>query len=301
MFRGYLDTVGPGGHVTGWAINGLLPSPVTIKVNGLVLATPQGGAVRNDLEAAGLPKEAGFALMLPGLKAGDVVEALFPNGGHLVNSPWLVHADVGKPEATAQRFGQPLNVSAQTAPSEGMRREVLQNDVKPKYHCWGIGLGRTGTTTLCNALTILGYSNVIHNPTFEQLRTASGGSDNGVTIYYKYLDYKFPKSKFVLTMRDLDSWLPSIKYITDKFPVQTIDEDEPIKRRMLLYDTVVFDRDLFIKAYFKHIDSVRAYFRSRPHDLLEIDITKGDGWEKLCPFLELPVPTADFPHLNKRK
>jgi hypothetical protein len=27
-----------------------------------------------------------------------------------------------------------------------------------------------------------------------------------------------------------------------------------------------------------------------------MDITAGDGWEKLCGFLGMPVPDAPFPH-----
>ena len=169
-----------------------------------------------------------------------------------------------------------------------------------KYPCWGIGLGRTGTTSFCMALEILGYQNVLHNPLFDQLKDAEAGADNGVTIYYKYLDYKYPNSKFVLLLRDVDDWLPSIKYIIDKHPVSSRTMDEAIKRRMILYETVSFDRDKFITAYHRHCENVRHYFRDRPNDLLEMNIVAGDGWEKLCPFLEKPMPSRPFPHLNER-
>ena len=100
--------------------------------------------------------------------------------------------------------------------------------------CWGIGLGRTGTTSLCQALRILGYNPVGHNPRFEELKSLQGGADNGVTLHFKYLDYKFPGSKFVLTLRSLSEWLPSIEYITAVNPVRSFDEDLPIYRRMTL-------------------------------------------------------------------
>ena len=74
--------------------------------------------------------------------------------------------------------------------------------------CWGIGLSRTGTTSFCEALRLLGYKNVVHNPEYAELKDLNGGSDLGVIVFYKYLDYKFPGSKFVLTLRDdLESWL----------------------------------------------------------------------------------------------
>ena len=52
-------------------------------------------------------------------------------------------------------------------------------------------------------------------------------------------------------------------------------------------------------AYLRHHSEVRHYFRDRAHDLLEVDFAQGDGWEKICAFLNLPVPTEPFPHLNK--
>jgi len=169
-----------------------------------------------------------------------------------------------------------------------------------KHHCWGIGLARTGTTSLCEAFTILGYRRVVHNPRFEELRFADAGADNGVTIYYKYLDYKYPDSKFVFLERDVSQWLDSMKYIIDKHPVLSRTDEEPIKRRMILYESVTFDKEKFRQAYHRHHDDVMRYFRDRPNDLLVMNITAGEGWEKLCPFLQLPVPDVPFPNTNQR-
>ena len=168
-----------------------------------------------------------------------------------------------------------------------------------KHRAWGIGLGRTGTTSFCRALQVLGYQNVVHNPTFEQLAELDGAADNGCTIFYKYLDYKFPGSKFVLLTRDLKPWLDSAEYIHGHEPIDRT-EDVIIMRRMLLYETVVFDREKFLEIYHRHHADVRRYFADRPNDLLEMDITKGDGWEKLCPFLDLPIPDQPFSNANKR-
>jgi hypothetical protein len=168
-----------------------------------------------------------------------------------------------------------------------------------KHRAWGIGLGRTGTTSFCDSLRVLGYRNVIHNPTFEELAGLDGAADNGCTVFYKYLDYKFPGSKFVLLTRDLKPWLDSAEYIHGHKPIDRA-EDVIIMRRMLLYETVVYDKKKFIETYHRHHEDVRRYFASRPGDMLEMDITKGDGWEKLCPFLELPIPDQPFRNANKR-
>jgi hypothetical protein len=31
-------------------------------------------------------------------------------------------------------------------------------------------------------------------------------------------------------------------------------------------------------------------------NILVMDVFAGDGWEKLCEFLNAPVPSCDFPH-----
>jgi hypothetical protein len=166
--------------------------------------------------------------------------------------------------------------------------------------CWGLGLGRTGTSSFCTALRLLGYERVKHNPTFAELKDLDGGADAGVLVFYKYLDYKFPGSKFVLMVRELESWLESVEYIFDRHPITSRDQDEAIMRRMLLGETVRFERDKAIAARERHHADVRRYFADRPDDLLEMNIVAGDGWETLCPFLGLPIPDAPFPHRNQR-
>lgn len=167
-----------------------------------------------------------------------------------------------------------------------------------KYRVWDIGLPRTGTTTFCEAVKLLGYTAVKHNPRYEDLQGLQAASDAGCVVYYKYLDFKYPDSKFVLATRDLDSWLASAEFIYTKYPAT--DKDIAILRRMHIYESVTFDREKFVDAYHRYHADVRRYFKDRPGDLLEMNIVGGEGWEKLCPFLELPTPTTAFPHRNKR-
>jgi hypothetical protein len=167
-------------------------------------------------------------------------------------------------------------------------------------HCWGIGLGRTGTNSFCEALRILGFNPVGHNPPFETLSSLRGGADNGVLLFYKYLDYKYPESKFVLTLRPMDDWLESMAYAAQRFPVRSRNDDVAIMRRMMLYESVTFDREKYVAAYEKHHQDVRRYFVDRPDDLLEMNLVAGEGWEALCPFLGLPIPDTPFPHLHAR-
>lgn len=177
--------------------------------------------------------------------------------------------------------------------------ETSTSRVRPR--CWGIGLGRTGTTSFCRALRVLGYKDVKHNPKFDALRDLEGGADNGVTKHYKYLDYIFPGSKFVLMTRKLPDWLRSMEHAAQIYPVKKGNYHVSVDRRMTLFDTVEFNAEKFTYAYARHHTDVRHYFADRPNDLLEMSLTDGDGWDKLCPFLGLPSPKQPFPHSHKRE
>jgi hypothetical protein len=90
-----------------------------------------------------------------------------------------------------------------------------------------------------------------------------------------------------------------MEYAAEFFPVVSRDEDIKIMRRMTIYESVGFDRERFIAAYYRHHADVRRYFAGRS-DLLEMSIVEGEGWERLCPFLGLPTPDCAFPRVHKR-
>src|SRR5688572_13581789 len=87
---------------------------------------------------------------------------------------------------------------------------------------FGLGLSKTGTTSLGGALNLLGIE-TIHYPhdqkTYHDLRNGNyrlsileeyqGAVDIPVAPYYAQLDTIYPDSKFILTVRDKDSWLTS--------------------------------------------------------------------------------------------
>ena len=55
-----------------------------------------------------------------------------------------------------------------------------------------------------------------------------------------------------------------------------------------------------MERYERHNSEVRAYFADRPEDLLVMDITAGDGWDVLCPFLGVEAPADEFPMMNSK-
>lgn len=165
--------------------------------------------------------------------------------------------------------------------------------------CWGVGLARTGNTSFCAGLKLLGYDRVQQDPTFEALRALQGGSGNTVVLHFKYLDYVFPGSKFVLTTRPVEDWFRSMEHAHRRNPRPIEGEHERIARRMAIYETVGDDRRKLAAAFERHHAEVRRYFAGRAGDLLELDITGGQGWDRLCPFLSLARPADEFPALNR--
>ena len=171
--------------------------------------------------------------------------------------------------------------------------------VKPR--CWGVGLARTGNTSFCAALTILGYGPVVQDPTFEALRNLAGGSGNTVLLHFKYLDYIFPDSKFVMTTRPISDWLRSMALAHEINPRPIDGQHERTARRMAIYEHVGYDGPTLVASFKRHHAEIRRYFASRPNDLLELDATAGEGWEILCPFLGAPVPSQTYPKLNQSR
>jgi len=67
---------------------------------------------------------------------------------------------------------------------------------------------------------------------------------------------------------------------------------------MDLYDSTVFEEGKFAAGYDRFVSAVLEHFRDRPGKLLVMNVTAGDGWEKLCPFLDTPIPDIPFPKAN---
>lgn len=185
-----------------------------------------------------------------------------------------------------------------------------ENKDRAKVFC--LGLSRTATTSLSEALEILGYR-TLHFPAYwlnpltgrihflnHQLKEYDAFTDISVIPFYKDFDNYFLRAKFILTTRDLDSWLNSCKKFRNfNLPVA----QQPESRRVLhkiIYDTSFYEKEKFSDAYKRHELEVRKYFKGREKDLLIMNIPAGDGWEVLCDFLHKPKPTYEFPKLNAK-
>lgn len=172
-----------------------------------------------------------------------------------------------------------------------------------------IGLNKTGTISLHRALETLGFrslhfggpevAGLIKQAESEGRRLADllGDYDAYSDIWrlserFDVLDRQYPGSKFILTTRDLEGWLDSRRRHVERNIVR-----KELGRYSGQFLTV--DIEDWTRLYHEHHQRVRAYFADRPDDLLVMDITRGDGYELLCPFLGVEIPEEPFPWENR--
>ena len=167
---------------------------------------------------------------------------------------------------------------------------------------FGIGLAKTGTSSLDVALKILGYKSIHYPVSMEEIDRHEASCDLYVAYRFKELDRLYPGSKFILTIRDLNQWLDSCE---NHFGKKVNFSDLPPKlreflqiNRLLSFGTKTYDRVLFKEAYQRHIQEVKDYFNRRPQNFLIMNISSGEGWERLCHFLGCPIPDTPFPQEN---
>ncbi len=163
----------------------------------------------------------------------------------------------------------------------------------------GVGLSRTGTTSLTEALRLLGFSAKHYPRTLDAVEAHDAATDTPVARDFKVLDRRFPSSRFILTMRDEGPWLASCEKMWRRR--QGLYDSDPFTTRVHrdLYGGRTFDRARFADARERHHAAVDAHFQGRDGDLLVIDISRDpDPWTRICAFLDRPVPDAPFPHAN---
>jgi hypothetical protein len=201
----------------------------------------------------------------------------------------------------------------------------------------GTGLGRTGTHSLKMALEQLGFGKCYHmvellnNPAgLRHFEEAERGEDTNwdalfqgylsavdypVARYYKPLLTKYPDAKVVHTTRDPEAWYEScrntifwaskpdagrILKMMIRMPFSsTIRKRLPVLKYNGRLIDLEFGNDLNNKAEiikrFKQRDE--EIERTVPKErLLKFNVK--EGWEPLCRFLGVAVPSTSFPKSN---
>jgi len=196
----------------------------------------------------------------------------------------------------------------------------------------GAGFGRTGTTSLREALETLGFVKCHHmievirnrEQTDGWLAVATEGSvdwdklfagyrasvDFPSCVFYRELIKHYPDAKVILSVRDADSWYKSASetiYALSKAVPRWLVWIFPrmrVQARMiniLIWDGIFqgrFEDPDFAKEVFrKHIEDVKSIVS--PERLLVYEIT--GGWGPLCRFLGVEEPAERFPRTNESK
>jgi len=196
----------------------------------------------------------------------------------------------------------------------------------------GLGLGRTGTTSLVMALEILGYT-VVHDDEQTELTDLYNAwweletididevheilGLRGYNATFKTAGYDWvvdnPKVKAILTVRDspdkyVDSWLvaaPFIDIVRQK-PfcwLNTVDALLPSFESEFMHETTggkpedFLNREALRQNYEQYVSKVQEAIPSSR--LLTFNVKQ--GWGPLCEYLGQPVPEGVvFPHVHTR-
>lgn len=170
-----------------------------------------------------------------------------------------------------------------------------------------VGLHKTGTTSLKTALEAEGFKVAdyfgIEDPDIGKTGLQQALSmvdeydafqDDPWYLYYREFHSKYPDAKFVLTTRDSEAWYQSC--------ARHFGASHPNQVRKVFYggdcDDPLVDKELWIRRKEKHEREVREYFSDFPESYLEMDITKGDDWAQLGPFIGHAPKKKSFPKTN---
>jgi Sulfotransferase domain len=195
----------------------------------------------------------------------------------------------------------------------------------------GAGFGRTGTLSLKIALEELGLGPCYHmievnaHPEHDalwlalargetsdwrpMLRGYASTVDWPTTYIWKELAAANPQAKIVLTVRDPEAWYESVaatifaRMLEFESLCPSPGAVDPARRRhMEMLDTLIVEntfggslaKDHAIAVFNAHNEEVRRLVP--PARLLVYE--SGEGWDPLCVFLDVPVPTTPYPKVN---
>lgn len=226
-----------------------------------------------------------------------------------------------------QRFLNAVNEFPATSIS-GRRHKFLADDLDRVAQRWSdssfpkhriskifvIGLSRTGTSSMDEALGLLGFSHLhwLNHLTGDLIRPADlflfdAFSDIGVAADFESLAYQFPRSRFILTTRSVETWEISVR----RHYAQRLGIREPRELRGLpvaqtygglmgkINSSLYSNFETWGEAFESHHQRVEGFFSGdRASRLLQFNVSAGAGWAELSSFLGVPTPDIPYPHAN---
>jgi len=188
----------------------------------------------------------------------------------------------------------------------------------------GSGLGRTGTKSMQTALAMLGVGPCHHmvevfmhpesmalwvdaaegRPNWDEIfKDYQSAVDYPTAAYWKQVADHYPDAKVLHTVRDPDKWFESTQatIFSQASPAIAGGGDDlrtrfftgfmgPIREHLA-------DRAWMTDYFRRHTEEVKATIA--PERLLIYEV--GEGWDRLCKFLGVPVPAEPYPSENSRQ
>ncbi len=194
----------------------------------------------------------------------------------------------------------------------------------------GAGFGRTATMSLKMALERLNYGPCYHMSELVQKHPDHLAIWSSVTneknvdwnrIFANYrstvdwpsanycveLAHFYPEARVILTERDPNEWYTSVMNTiypkslafthSRKMYLQRIGAWITDNIWEKVFNGRIEDKDYAIDVYLRHIATVKKQI---PHHRLFI-LDNEHGWESICDFLQRPIPSSPYPHINKRQ
>ena len=191
-------------------------------------------------------------------------------------------------------------------------QEGYAGKMNKPHKVFGIGLNKTGTSSLKRALVTLGYNHCTMRGqmTHKFFNNSFGQIFKTVDEFDSFEDWPWPlmyrqvferygeTARYILTRRhSAEAWLESLK----AHALITNPDNNP-RKRIFGFDYPHGAEAQHLDYYESHLVEVRRYFTQQgaSHVLCEVCWEEGDGWQKICDFLEEPLPNAPFPHVNRR-
>jgi len=173
---------------------------------------------------------------------------------------------------------------------------------------FGIGLNKTGTTSLKQAFVELGFRHFDRKPKlfkhwkmrefaeiFDWIEDYESFEDWPWPLMVPELLERYPDAKFILTRRiSAQKWVESLKRQSER----TNPDNNP--RRAIYGHAYPHGVEAeHIAFYEAHLTQTRALFDHAPARFAEFCWEDGQGWAELCAFLGCAAPNKPFPHANK--
>ena len=192
--------------------------------------------------------------------------------------------------------------------------DVLGHIPHKRAFVFGIGLSKTGTTSLNDALNILGYS-AFHLPPIAHVNARdeiysrwpwwvykyNALTDLTVSVLHAELRDTFPNAHFIYTRRPIEPWLDSCRrHFTAELGRTRVEQGQVYLNDLCdaFYGSHIYDEPAYRAAYLSHDTEVMALHEGHSNFML-YDLTQNEGWQPLCDFLGKPTPSRPFPVSNK--